>query len=56
MTPEQFSGMQEMLNKITASGDEIAVFVEKEIEPLQKVINLVSDEKLENIVGKDIQD
>ena len=55
MTPEQFSGMQQTLNDITNLGNEIAGLEDK-VKPLQNVINLVSDQKLENVVGKDIQD
>ena len=56
MTPEQFSGMQSLLNNITELSSEISI-LEEQTQPLQKVIDLVSNHTLEETMGnRQLQD
>ena len=56
MTPEQFSGMQTLLNDITELGNQTAALEEK-VAPLQKVIDLFSNKSLQETIGNgDVQD
>jgi len=55
MTPEQFTGAQEMLTKINQAGNELKE-LEKKVEDVENVLNRTfskgaNDLKLENILG-----
>ena len=55
MTPQQFSGMQKLLQDINGLGNQVAGLQQK-VKPFRDTLKQISDQSLENIVGGEGQE